>query len=214
MEEVFGSIFQANSWGGIQSVSGRGSDTDQTEFLVQSLPGFLKHLQVSTLLDVPCGDFHWMKDVAIPDISYVGADLLPQIIQRNNAEFASPRRRFIVADLTKDALPKCDLILCRDCLVHLSFEAVFRALENICRSEAEYLLTTTFLNRSTHQDILIGEWRPLNLQLPPFQLRPPISTLLENCTEGSGNYSDKALALWRIQDIAADLKVARSRLEI
>ena len=45
-------------------------------------------------------------------------------------------------DLTKDALPNCDLIRVRDCFIHLSFESIFAALRNITQSKIRYLLTT------------------------------------------------------------------------
>lgn len=213
VDEVFTRIFEGNSWGGRQSVSGRGSDTDQTAGLVQALPSLLREFQVKTLLDIPCGDFHWMKHVDLTGVSYLGADIVPQLIDINRRQFEDENHRFEMLDLIEGALPICDAIICRDCLVHLSFASALAALSNICRSGSQYLLTTHFVETRDNVNILTGQWRPLNLELPPFQLRPPLSIIREGCTEGDGRYQDKSLALWRIEDIAADLKVAREQIK-
>jgi hypothetical protein len=41
-------------------------------------------------------------------------------------------------DLTGDPLPRVDVVLCRDCLVHLSFQNIFRAFANLRRSGSRY----------------------------------------------------------------------------
>jgi hypothetical protein len=48
-----------------------------------------------------------------------------------------------MCDLTRDPLPKVDLVLCRDCLVHLSFDDIYESLDNLRRSGSMLLLTTT-----------------------------------------------------------------------
>jgi hypothetical protein len=98
-------------------------------------------------------------------------------------------------------LPTVDLIFCRDCLVHFSFDDIRRALQNICRSGSAYLLTTTFTEQRQNQDIVTGQWRQLNLELEPFSLPKPLSLINEDCTEGEGKFADKSLGLWRIEEI-------------
>jgi len=101
--------------------------------------------------------------------------------------------------LIEDHLPSADLILCRDCLVHLSYDDIRNALKNICSSNIRYLLTTTFPNRE-NRDIETGQWRPLNLEAHPFFLPKPIAVINENCSESKGAYSDKSLALWDLSE--------------
>lgn len=104
-------------------------------------------------------------------------------------------------DLTRDRLPTVDLVLCRDCLVHLSFAQAQQALANIAASGARYLLTTTFTGRSENADIPTGKWRALNLQRPPFNLPQPLELINERCTEKDGRYADKSLGLWPVADL-------------
>jgi SAM-dependent methyltransferase len=189
---------------GRQSVSGPGSEADQVKVIVRELPNFFRELAVSSILDIPCGDFHWMRTVDLGSIRYIGADIVEELVRRNQ-QFAEGNRSFIHADLLKDELPRVDLVFCRDCLVHLSFSDIRQALRNICASGSRYLLTSHFMDREKNGEINTGEWRPLNLTLPPFRFPPPIRILVEGCTEQDFRYTDKALALWNIDEIRTAL---------
>lgn len=193
----FALIHRTNLWGAKASLSGVGSERDATALLRRDLPEWLHRLGVRHLLDLPCGDFGWMAETALGDIRYLGADIVPAIISANAATHGQPGKvDFCVLDVVADALPAADLILCRDCLVHLSFENIARALANMRRSGARWLLTTTFLNLGDNSDIEDGDWRPLNFTRAPFHFPPPQAVLIEGCTEANGDYADKALGLW------------------
>lgn len=209
-EQVFTDIYSNNSWGGKDSVSGRGSDLFQTRVVIKELPLLFHDMNISTMLDIPCGDFHWMNSVDLSEIDYTGADIVDSLIENNTKQYGTDNIHFQKSDLIKDKLPKTDLVFCRDCLVHLSFEDIFSALENICDSQSGYLLTTTFPERTENQDIATGQWRVLNLQLAPFDLPAPLRMINERCTEDNGAYADKALGLWKIADIRASLDRSRN----
>jgi hypothetical protein len=200
-KRVFQGIYQRNRWGGAESKSGTGSSLEQTERVREELPSIIKRLGVSSFLDAPCGDFHWLKEIELPIERYVGVDLVPEIIESNQAQYNANYRVFLVRDITRSKLPRADLIFCRDCLGHLSFEDIQRVLENFKSTRSTYLLTTTFPQVKSNVDIPTGSWRPINLQLPPLSLPPPLELILENCTENSGQHSDKSLGLWRVSDI-------------
>ena len=104
-------------------------------------------------------------------------------------------------NLINDRLPKVDLIFCRDCLVHFSFADIILALENVCNSQSNYLLTTTFVDRKDNYDISTGGWHAVNFELSPFNFPKPILTIMEGCTEGGSIFKDKSLGLWEIADI-------------
>jgi hypothetical protein len=198
LAERFDHIARINLWGA-SSPSGLGSELAATRRLRAALPPFLARHEVRSLLDVPCGDFGWLSTVDL-GVSYTGADIVPSLVEENERRYggSSTGRRFLKLDLTKDALPRADLVLCRDCLVHLSFENIGRAIDNIRVSGARYLLTTTFLDHEVNGDIEDGDWRMLNLEREPFNLPPPVDVLVEHCEEGDGAYADKALGLWEL----------------
>jgi len=195
-EAAFRDIYRRNHWGGTVSPSGQGASPSQTDLLRKALPVLLARLGVDTLLDLPCGDYSWMRLVDLPGVSYIGADLLAEVIQPLQASHGDSKHRFLVLDLTRDRLPQVDMLFCRDCLVHLSFEDIQRALNNLVRSGIPYLMTTTFPQCEINEDIVTGDWRLLNLERSPFHFPPPLELLNEGCTEGGGLFADKSLGLW------------------
>ena len=119
-ESVFTDIYREKSWNGRESASGPGSDLAQTVKVRRALPMLIEEYRVRSLLDVPCGDFNWMSQVVtkFPDISYIGIDIVPAIIEQNRALHTSDNVQFLHGDITTSAIPKADLIINRDCLMH------------------------------------------------------------------------------------------------
>jgi hypothetical protein len=199
-DQIFSQIYETNAWGDPDSVSGPGSNMHQTRIIREALPKVLKEFGVTSMLDLPCGDFHWMQRVDLSGISYAGADIVPEIVLANQ-RYASDHLQFVQLDVTRSALPTVDLILVRDCLVHLSNDDIHRALTNIVLSRSKYLLTTTFTARSRNHNIATGQWRMLNLEIAPFDLQPPVKVINE--CHPDAQFHDKSLALWRIADITS-----------
>jgi hypothetical protein len=195
---AFRHAYATNLWAGPESPSGTGASLDQTAAISRYLPALCRRLGVATLLDLPCGDFHWMSTVDLGSTSYIGGDFLPELIADNTRRYAGPGREFRVLDLLAGPLPGADLVLCRDCLVHFSFADIARAIANLRASGSTWLLTTTFLEQDSNIDIRTGDWRPLNFEVSPFQWPRPEEALVEGCTEASGLFADKSLGLWRI----------------
>jgi hypothetical protein len=204
-EQVFTGIYRDRIWGGENSVSGTGSDEYQTKVIIEALPSVFRDFAISTILDIPCGDFHWMKSVDLTGIDYTGADIVSELIEKTAEQYGREGVRFQQLNLIEDKLPKVDLVFCRDCLVHLSFEDIFSALNNLSNSQSEYLLTTTFTERTDNDDIPTGQWRSLNLEHAPFRFPKPLRIINEGCTEADGDFTDKALGLWKIADIGKSL---------
>jgi SAM-dependent methyltransferase len=200
-EQIFRDIYRRHHWSGSDSASGAGASPDQTSELRESLPALLRELGATTMLDLPCGDYGWMRTIELPVARYIGADLLPELIQPLMAAFGDSEHEFLVLDLTRDPLPPTDLLFCRDCLVHLSYADIGRALQNVARSSISYFLTTTFPRCETNEDIVTGDWRMLDLERAPFHLPPAMHILNEGCTEGDGVFADKSLGLWRTEDL-------------
>ncbi|MDR4926190.1 class I SAM-dependent methyltransferase [Peribacillus simplex] len=201
MKDLFTNIYNNNMWGNSESVSGPGSSLTQTKTLIQELPGLIKQLQIKKMLDAPCGDFNWMKEIYKNTESYIGIDIVDEIIKGNKKKYPFNNVQFFHMDITKDRLPTSDLILCRDCLVHFSISDIHLALNNFKASQSRYLLTTTFTNHTCNNEIRTGSWRPLNLEIEPFNFPKPILVINENCTEGEMKFTDKSLALWDLNNI-------------
>ena len=198
-EERFRHIYETNHWIEAESVSGPGSTMEETEPIRRELPALLGELGATSLLDLPCGDFHWMQHTDLAGIDYIGGDLIEELIGRNQTRHERDGIRFRKLDLVQDELPAVDAVLCRDCLVHLSFADAQAALANIARSGAKWLLTTNFPGVERNDNIVTGQWRPLNLTRPPFNLPEPRMCIAENCTETE--FADKLLGVWPSTDL-------------
>lgn len=201
MTDVFYDMAQLFTQQRMESISGPGSSLAQTAEIRRRLPLLFASLEINSMLDAPCGDHNWLRHVDLKLEKYVGIDVVPSIIEQNRNRYENQIKKFYVSDITKDFLPQCDLIFCRDYLVHLSFTEIFAALRNFCNSDAKYLLMTTFPNTQVNADIQTGGWRTLNFQIAPFHFPAPIRLLNERCTENNGKFADKSLGLWKISDI-------------
>ena len=200
MRRVFGALHAARAWGDCESASGPGSTRERAASFLPDLVALVESLGVRTLLDVPCGDFNWAEPLADAVGLYVGVDVVPAVVDAARRR-ASPRRRFLCRDMVRQRLPRADLVLCRDALVHLSEADVFAALANFRRTGAEHLLATTFVGDRDNPDVATGGWRPLNMERPPFRFPPPLAAIDERCHHTGGIYADKRLALWRLADL-------------
>ena len=201
-QATFTEIFTAKAWGSAESVSGPGSTVARGLDFQEELISVLDAWNVRSLLDAPCGDFNWMRHLlAHRDLAYTGVDIVAELIAANSSVYATSSRRFICADMTRDDLPKADVILCRDALVHLSFADARAAIRNFRRSGSQYLLATTFVNHSRNKDVATGGWRPLNLQAAPFSFLAPLALVDERVSPSGGRSRDKRLGLWQLTSL-------------
>lgn len=199
--EIFTQYFKNNTWRGKESVSGPGSDYEQTKYLIPEISLLIKNLKIKTILDVPCGDFNWMKRVDLSDVDYTGGDIVEDLININSKKYGSSNKKFKLIDVVNDPLDTVDLIIVRDCFVHLPEKDVLKSINNIKKSKSKYLLTTNFLWESTNnnKDIELGQWRRLNLFQPPYNFKFPEKIIIEGNRQ-SYDY-DKTMSLWKIKDL-------------
>ena len=192
LQKIFSDIYVNNSWANDESVSGRGSTLARTEVIRTQLSGLLNSVRAKSLLDAACGDFNWMRHTPLSGVDYLGVDIVPELIARNQRMYGDETTRFVLLDITRDELPQMDLILCRDCFIHLSSEDGLRTIANFERSGSRFLLATTHTRVTENVDIESGAWRNVNLQLPPYNFPEPLMTITEDRESG------KTLGLWRL----------------
>ena len=184
LEERFSMIYEKNLWSSEESVSGAGSEVRYTEplraWLVKAIPNY----QIEKLVDAPCGDFNWMR-LVLPqvDIEYFGYDIVEEVVSRNNKIYSADKIHFGVADICKDKLPRCEILMVRDCLFHFSYEDVNQFLANIAKIDYKYLLTTTYLMEDgfENRNITTGDFRHIDLFCDPFNFRR--ETVLERVSD-------------------------------
>jgi hypothetical protein len=199
----FTAIYNAYGFGGESApLSGTGSTLSQTKIIRGAIPALFRKYHIKSLVDAPCGDFTWMKEVELDGINYIGVDIVDDLIEDNEHLYRNDHCRFISKDIATDKLPLSDLILCRDCFIHLSNSDIKRSIINFKLSGATYLLTTTFQNIDRNKNMVTGRgWRPVNLEIAPFNFPVPLEIINEESTEEDGRAGRKSLGLWRLDSL-------------
>jgi len=192
---AFTTIYNTNHWESHESISGPGSTVNRTSGLRDSLEDVLRRYGVEYLLDLPCGDFNWMKHVNLSGVNYLGGDIVRELVKGNSQKYSSDFVAFEEMDLVSGELPKVDMIFCRDALVHLPDDMVLTALSNIKRSDSTYLMTTTFPDVEKSPKGSLGGWRPINLEDSKFGLSKPEEYIIEESLPSCGR---KAMGIWCI----------------
>ena len=208
----FTRIYDANYWNGEVSRSGRGSDPDQTHFLVPLLINLIKQRDIASLLDLGCGDLCWMQHVLPMVQKYIGVDIVQDVIEANINKFGNGtgNARFVCDDITRVAIQNVDLIFCRDAICHMTYKDAFRLINHVRMSSAVWFLTTTIIkdelvNPETH-DLPNSSftWYPVVLTKPPFNFPAPVEILEELPPELWSiprTVPGKVLGLWRVEDV-------------
>jgi hypothetical protein len=195
LADTFSTIYHQRLWGETETVSGPGSILATTKSVRTELPALLESIGARSLLDAPCGDFRWMSGTPIELDRYIGVDIVPDLIEANQRRYANSTRDFRVSDITRDPLPRVDVILSRDYFIHCSYAYIKASIANFRRSGSTYLLTTTYEQLRKNENVLTGSWRPLNLQLAPFKFPSPQKLIVEEGDLG------RSLGLWRLADL-------------
>jgi hypothetical protein len=195
-KQVFTYIFARNWCNNPERRSGWGSELNRTVSIRADLREFVQRHSVQSLLDAPCGDFHWMQHVQWPSgFRYIGADIVHDLIVESRRKY--PGVEFMELDVLKDPLPEVDAWLARDLMIHFPDEAIRAALKQFRRSRIGYLLATTYPHARQNADIRFGQVRHLNLCAPPFGLPPPFKVLREDDNPKTG----RVVGVWRRLDI-------------
>lgn len=172
---VFSWIFNENLWWSNESKSWAGSTIQNTRYILEWIKTIIKQYDIKTILDVPCGDCNWIDPINI-GCEYIRADIVQDLIEKNKTKL--PWIQFQKIDLTNDKIPQVDLIMCRECLQHLSFENAKIAINNIIDSWSKYLLITHYSNWE-NKDIMNWMYYEMNLLESPFNFDKPITSIEE-----------------------------------
>lgn len=192
---VFDDIYAKNYWQDDESRSGGGSTVEATAGYRPQLVHWLKALSIRSMFDAPCGDLNWMPLVLEQvEVDYIGGDIAAEAVAA-----ALQRRRDLDIrqfDIRSDVFPAVDLWHCRDTFFHLSFEDIWKALDNAATSPIRYAALTTHKARLLKNlDVETGGFRLLDLERPPFNLPPALAYLRDYQPGGFPRY----VGIWSIE---------------
>ena len=192
-KEIFTAYYLENLWGDPMSVSGPSSTVEHTRETRNIISVLICSLKIKKILDAPCGDYNWFRFVhKNSSVSYLGADIVEPLIEKNNIWYGDYNTKFIKLDILEDVLPKADLLICRECLQHLPMKDCFKFFENFKKSEIKYLLITSW-DSEKNEDTVVGGFRRLDLLKKPFDFEAPLGSFKEWSWPGQ---SEKRLILW------------------
>jgi hypothetical protein len=193
---AFDAIFRSNGWGSDESVSGPGSTADATAQLRAALPEIFRRLNITSVLDAGCGDLNWMRQLDYVFERYIGIDVVEPLIARHRLASWPAGYEFRQASLTDYAGPALDAVFSRDVLVHLPFALVQKAIAHWVSLGFRALFLTSFPRTTINRDCAIGAWRPLNLELPPFNFPRPKIEIWEGAVLEGTPFADKSVCVW------------------
>jgi SAM-dependent methyltransferase len=188
---TFQDVYERNLWGSdgnSEFFSGMGSRGEAALVYVRQMADlFQRHSRELgrplTVVDLGCGDFQVGRALleAVPDMEYVGCDIVPELVAHNNALYATDKVRFCQLDLVSDPLPEGDVCLVRQVFQHLpnsDIQAFFRRADYqwIYLTEGHPAFRTGTVNPDKpagHEirfDWRTGRGRGVELDRPPFNL--------------------------------------------
>lgn len=209
-KQVFSNIYRDYGFGGDESHSGPGSTLEETKNLRESIVKLAKEKGIKTIVDIPCGDFNWMKEIVFRFERYSGGDIVPECIRENNEKYSNSRIKFFEHNILTDPIPDGDLLIVRDIIGHFPINDGKKIVENILKSNCKYLLSTTWYNindktyyqRHDNRGADYGNFYPVNLMSEPFNLPDPETYIVEDVVvDGYDDGNRKVLGFWNLEKI-------------
>jgi SAM-dependent methyltransferase len=168
MREAFENIYNQNLWG---FESGHGSAPSVTRQYRTFVERFIRESNVRSIVDLGCGDWQFSRLIDWQGANYVGVDIVPSVVDENRRRFATDNIRFELAGERFSELPAADLLLAKDVLQHWSTDDVKHFLAEALAKYRAALITNCIEPRNLlNTEIPSGEFRPVDLRLPPFNL--------------------------------------------
>ncbi len=174
-EEIFSHIYDVGHWGKDgegKGTSGGGSSLDSAMEYVVFLNKFIRENKIQSVVEIGCGDWEVMRHVDLRNVDYTGFDVVKSVVNDLVEKYASSNIRFAFADCINDSLPKADLLLCKDVLIHLPNHEISKIIQKF--KNYKHVLITTDVEASrltcSNRDIVLGDWREVDLAAPPFKL--------------------------------------------
>lgn len=190
---------------GEQARSGLGSREDTTREFRAVLEDFLRDHDITSVVDAGCG--HWpsgyQRFVNWQGVHYTGLDIVDTVVAENNLYLAQPEAHGLASATCRvgnvsTPLPKADLLLVKDVLMHLPNDAVQAFLRSNVDVRAPRFRAVLVvqnevpINLRNFIDIEPGQLLPFDISQPPFN--GPFRRVFQWQSD-----EPKAVHLWSLQ---------------
>lgn len=167
MENVFDQIYLNNRWG---YKSGPGSDPEHATVWIDLINSFLSKDDITTIMDVGCGDWRLGQKYNLTNKYYTGIDISSVILDEISI-YTTDNVKFIYGDYEFLDLNPVDFIIIKDVLQHLPNAKIINMVNKI-KTQAKYALFCDMYikvnDRELNSDIPMGRARPIDLADEPF----------------------------------------------
>lgn len=201
-QQVFTKIYEEGAWGKSTDPAQKffsGSGSHDNAIIVPYIEAIQKVLssfpKKPDVVDLGCGDFYVGSRVRSLCEAYTACDIVESLINFNKEKYESLNVDFRCLDLTKDELPRGDIVFIKQVLQHLSNEQIRRALPQLI-SKYKYLVLTEHLpslDSFTHNlekpagpGIRVAFDSGVVLTSPPFNLKVKDDICLCEVAQGGG----------------------------
>jgi hypothetical protein len=194
MERIFSELVNNRLWGSHETPCGPGSTFESCKPIIDRLPKWIRDHGIRKIADLGCGDWNWMKHIDLSTVEYDGYDVVESLILKNIELYSKDSIRFHKADLLDVQIPKVDLVILKDVLVHLVNHISERILQKVKESKSRLLAATTGISFANEHRLIkeIGGFAPINME---EILGAPIDTIEVPSRKGNPK---KYFSLWRL----------------
>jgi 2-polyprenyl-3-methyl-5-hydroxy-6-metoxy-1,4-benzoquinol methylase len=184
-KKIFTTIYKSKHW--VQnssllpkefiSASGHGSNINSKQHngLTFNFLELIKNYKINSILDMPCGDFLWIKNIIQNNkVDYLGVDIVDELIDNKKKLYQNENINFEISDIVDfKTSKKFDLVLIRDLFIHIKNIDITKILYNLKLMNIKYVALNSYMNEK-NIDVIIGQHRKINLLIEPFNLKEPI----------------------------------------
>lgn len=173
LTSTFDSIYAEGTWGRDSTgngTSGSGSTLEITREYRAYIQDFIREHGVRSVVDAGSGDWSFSAAIDWGDASYLGIDIVPDVVETVRRNHETARIKFQVGDITED-LPAADLLISKDVLHHLSNKLIHKFIRNNLTKNKYRWVILTNSRSSENLDIPNGDYRGIDLSAPPFEVK-------------------------------------------
>jgi len=195
------------------------SSLNNTRSVRECLGRLLFELNISSILDVPCGPASWQPLIpGIGNITYVGGDISLVALEKakHRPEAQAMGMDFMLFDPVHFPLKRAfDLVIFKDAVEQHRVQDTLTALLNFKSSGSRYLAATYWPSSPAEANAAAfnlphAGWYEANLLAEPFNFPEPLMWC-ENVDDGSKYRGRSRLGIWKLKSIpvtAADIQAA------
>lgn len=177
LRNIFGGKYDGSDpdWGG---GSGPGSDPYFNLPYREFLENFIRMNHIGDIVDIGCGDWQFSRYLDLRGVNYLGLDLVPSLMERNQGQFGSDTTRFAVMPDRLEDVTGGQLLIMKDVLQHLEAEDIAR-FHDIVFPKFAFCLITNSYRKVAHDGALMGvntpiaagDFRCIDLRSEPFNIK-------------------------------------------